>query len=219
MLGPCGGWEPDDCECTPEAGAEHVAAAQFILWGLTGKRYGLCDVVVRPCSLWQCQTRRRCCGSDDVILPGPVVEITEVLVDGVALADGDYRVDNHHILVSHVGPWPSCQNFSDPAPGSLQVSYVRGLAPPPGAGLMVAELACELAKAACNDSSCRLPKRIQSKSRQGVTVVYDDFVADMTGLFMVDAWVAQANKPQRVRRVWTPDIPEPRFQTWPEPGE
>jgi hypothetical protein len=146
-----------------------------------------------------------------------VSEITSVLVDGVAVDPADYRVDNYNILVSQIGPWPSCQDFSDPAPGSLQVTYVRGVAPPSGAGVIVAELACELAKAACNDAACRLPKRITSKSRQGVTVTYDDFVGDMTGLFLVDTWVAQANKPQRSRRVWSPDLPPARITTWSAP--
>lgn len=134
-------WDPD--ALTPEQ-MFALQVATELLWRLSGGRYGLCEITVRPC-------RKRCtgsfnfglygglqpyvyggqwlnagcsCDSDcgcgpicEIALPGPVDSIVSVVVDGVTLAPDSYRVDNAKWLV-RVGQtsdcWPECQHLELP---------------------------------------------------------------------------------------------------------
>lgn len=63
-----------------------------------------------------CSNANDCsCGRlSEVILPGPVGEITQILIDGQSIAPSRYRVDNGNRLVS-TDPtltWPLCQDMS-----------------------------------------------------------------------------------------------------------
>ena len=70
-------------------------------------------------------------------------------------------------------------------------------------------LALELAKAACMDRDCALPARLQTVTRQGVTVqVQDDFdemQEGRTGIWLVDSWVTSIRKPRQLARAYNPD--------------
>lgn len=55
MSGPCG-WKVTKCGCgscwstyTPEVRETAEALATGIMWAATGRKYGLCDIVVQPC--------------------------------------------------------------------------------------------------------------------------------------------------------------------------
>jgi hypothetical protein len=135
-----------------------------------------------------------------VNLPGPVDSVTEVWIDGVQLDADAYRVDNHSKLIRvDGGDWPACQDMlSDPTvPGtdSFMVVFDQGVPVPAGGQIAAGILACEMAKAACRDNSCKLPQRLQSITRQGVTMTVLDSFSDLyehgaTGLWLVDNWVA-----------------------------
>lgn len=172
------------------------------------------------------------CGADKcscsyvptVTLAGPVVEVTQVRVNGNVLDPTAYRLDNHAYLVRTDGDdWPSCQNMlADPATDddTFEVTYVIGVEVPPGGELAAGVLACEMAKAACNSSSCRLPQRIQSFTRQGVTMTVLDNYDTMyklgtTGLWVVDSWIASINsaKARAGIRIASPDIRPTRRTT------
>lgn len=163
-------------------------------------------------------------GAASLMLPGPIASVEQVTIDGVVLAPENYRVDNHRFLVRTDGErWPVCQDMSMPVtePDTFEVQYSQGSAVPIGGMLAAGVLACELAKAACRDGSCQLPQRIQSITRQGVTVAvldsFDDIDTGHTGIWVIDSWVASVTKPRRRGRVYSPDIPRPamRSTSWP----
>lgn len=151
----------------------------------------------------ECAGRCSCKGLSRVDLAGPVDAVTGVMLDGVSYGpdDGVYVVDNNRWL-SRVdgGKWPTCQDQSTPTSesGSFEVTYTLGVPVPAGGKLAAAQLACEMAKAICLSTECRLPQRIQTITRQGVTTAVLDSFADLyergtTGLTMVDMWVASEN--------------------------
>lgn len=198
-------WEVDTA-CLPDAQAPAdidrlaavVDAAVGILWALTGRQYGLCPTIARPCpsppqatpwwpggmpgtgwipildgGTWRnepiCATGA-CAptGPSVVILPGPVHEITEVRVDSDILDPGSYALEGDRLLRA-TGTWPA-QDLTRPAgtPGTWTVTYLRGLPAPPGAARMAGILAAEL-HAACTGGKCRLPRRATSVQRAGVS--------------------------------------------------
>jgi hypothetical protein len=173
----------------------------------------------------QCGTNCSCDTHASIGLPGPVGAIVEVLIDGVLVDPTTYRVDNHRYLVrTDGGIWPSCQDVAAPssAEGTWQVTYLHGLSVPLGGQVAAARLACELWKAACGDASCQLPRRVQSITRQGVTIglldSFDDIDKGRTGIWTVDSWVASVTRVvPRGGQVFSVDRPRTpnRRQTWP----
>ncbi|HEY1319091.1 MAG TPA: hypothetical protein VGF32_02540 [Streptosporangiaceae bacterium] len=189
------------------------------LWGpvlLNGQWYNVgCGV----CGNDECSCPAVC----SLSLPGPVAAVTEVILGSTILPDTAYRVDDGHLLVRLDGScWPPCQNMGAPvgAADTWQVTYSRGLPVPVGGQVAAGILACELAKAACADSTCKLPQRIQTVSRQGVTVAvldaFEDVLKGRTGIWLIDSWVASITGPPRAGRVYSPDLhPAGRRTTWP----
>jgi hypothetical protein len=171
-----------------------------------------------------CRDECSCGGPPALRLPGPVASITQVLIDGVVLPQpGHYRVDNHTLLVRTDGEaWPTCQDMSAPttAENTFEVSYLYGATVPPQGQLAAGVLACELGKAAAQDPSCLLPRRLQTIARQGVTMTFLDSMDDLdkgrTGIWVVDSWVASLMNPPVSGRVFSVDIPRPRVRvtTW-----
>jgi hypothetical protein len=106
-------------------------------------------------------------------------------------------------------------------PNTWQVDYLLGQPVPIGGQIAAGVLACELAKAACSDGSCQLPQRIQTITRQGVTIAmidsFDDVSHGATGIWIIDSWVSSIVNTPVPSRVYSPDIPRPRHrsQTWP----
>ena len=228
---PCD-WEPD-MSCCPiweqisapqQAFALQVATE--IVWLLSGRRFGLCEITVRPCRTpctgmpswpwptsgplgaaytpvmdggqWlniacgSCPDECSCSTLCSVVLPGPVDSVTEVKRDGAVVPAGEYVVLDHRELVarSDTGEcWPTCQDLSlpDTEPGTFSVRYRQGIPVPPGGLNAAATLACELGKACANLSGCRLPKRVQSVTREGVQLAFIDpmdFLSEgLTGIY------------------------------------
>lgn len=268
MTGPCN-WPLLGCEdcgdldaLDPEEGsppegqvsrAAIEAMAVAYLWNWTGKRFGLCDVKIRPArqdcygssyagraghpdtlsgssgSTWGwtpvlvggswlnigcgvCGDECGCSRLTSIRLPGPVASIDEVLVDGEILDASAYRVDNRKRLVRQDGgEWPVCNDLSldDTEPGTWSVKYQQGVEVPEGGQIAAGVLACEFAKAVCKSNDCRLPQRIQTVTREGVTVgVLDPFdgIADgRTGIWLIDSWVASVVHAPARSTVHSPD--------------
>lgn len=193
------------------------------MWGpvlLAGQWYNLaCGICGDLCS---------CVGTPQALrLPGPIDSITQILIDGQALAQAAYRVDNGWVLVRQDGDgWPSCQDMSLPAGevGTWSIEYVKGTPVPLGGQVAAGVLAIELAKFACRDSTCQLPRRVQSVTRQGVTVAildsFDDVDKGRTGVWLVDSWVASVTRRPKGGTVASVDIPRPRHRvtTWTAPA-
>lgn len=195
---------PESSSDDPEALATEVAleAAKMlaveVLWSLSGRRFGVCPTVVRPCpqayppglsrrpmpgqyeifswrdygwALTGCGCGSMCAltGPGMVHLPGPVSEVTAVYIDGVEIADSEYVVEGDVLYRTGAGWWPS-QDLSRPATeaGTWKVEYLRGEPPPEGTAKLVGLLAAEFFNA-CTGGKCRLPRTVTEVSRQGVT--------------------------------------------------
>lgn len=164
-----------------------------------------------------------CCGAKcEVELP-PTVSITSVVVDGATVDPSAYRIDNGDLLVRTDGDcWPQCQDM-DVNPGAVNTFTVTGAfgRPVPQEALdATGLLACEIGKGILG-APCRLPQRMQSLSRQGVTVQFPGATTyldrGLTGLNEVDQLVVQLN-PGRLTRpplVLSPDVSPIRRTTWP----
>lgn len=178
-----------------------------------------------------CSCTTGCCSVCKLDLPfTPAASVTSIQIDGAVLApeyrsDPDdaespmfptYRVDSYDRLVRlDGGCWPGCQDLSLPLSeeGTWAITYDFGIPVPAGGQIAAAELACEFAKACSGDSSCKLPSRVQSVSRQGVTMTLLDTLSDLwkegrTGLFNVDLWLSAVN-PHGLRErsaVYTPEL-------------
>lgn len=217
-------------------------AVQY-LWNWTKRRFGPCEVSYRPCRSgcrgyggvfpWviggrfynlrcgQCGDSCSCKHVSQIVLPGPIAEPTEILIDGEVLPLDAVRVDNYDILVRvDGGHFPECQDLGANVDeiDTWQVSYLQGEAIPAGGSLAAGQLACEYAKSICGDPSCRLPQRISSITRQGMTIaMLDDFRGldeGYTGIWMIDSWISAANNPPKRSTVSSPDVPVPRQTTW-----
>lgn len=170
-----------------------------------------------------------CCTCEpdcQVWLPGPVNSIVEVSVDGVLVDPDTYRVDDGQWLVrthdeSTDDCWPLCQDYNlNSGTGVFEVTYRRGL-PVPSVLLRAAgELACEWAKN-CVGQACRLPQRVTSIARQGVSVSLTDvdqlLANGLTGLVTVDQVITRFNPYRLVSpmKIASPDDPVVRQVTWP----
>jgi hypothetical protein len=172
-----------------------------------------------------CSAMNGCsCGANSlkaVELPGPVSSVVEVVVNGAVLPKDTYWLREDRWLVRKDGQWPSVQDMDRPAGevGTWSVRYRRGLDVPTGGQLAAGVLACELAKAAQGDEDCGLPKRLQSMSREGVSIgVLDPFEAATamtwninevpkisTGIWVIDSWVAGVNVPRQFAGVRSVD--------------
>lgn len=263
-----GSWLPAYCSadgdpdtpCTAIAGLNAdmaelvVQSAVDFLWNFSGKRFGVCPVVIRPCrescfdgnttyrghgrgmsypglpwyggyglspaligGQWlnlpcgnSCSGPCSCGPIEQVDLGGGVDSINSVTIDGLELAESDYRLDNSRYLVRlDGGTWPECQDMaSDPmdaGSNSFAVSFNLGLPVPAGGRIAAGVLACHIARGICGDGSCQLPARVTRASRQGVELTFDS-LADVwkngsTGLFAVDSWLASVNVSRRGGRV------------------
>lgn len=176
--------------------------------GCAGSSFGCCTCEP-TCQVW---------------LPAPVNSIpaTGVSVDGAIVNVDSWRVDNGMWLVRTDGEcWPTCNDYDvDSGVGVFQVTYLQGLAVPSVLLRAAGEIACEYAKS-CTGAACRLPQRVQSLTRQGVSIsmvdVDDLLKAGFTGIQTVDQVIAAFN-PYGLKsppRVYSPDAPVTRMVTYP----
>jgi hypothetical protein len=144
----------------------------------------------------------------------PVTAVSEVLVDGAVVDAANWQVWNGNILLRTDGKvWPHCQNLllATTETGTFQVSYTHGV-PVPSLGVQAAlSLAAELVRWwAWTEGECRLPKRITSLTRQGVTAIAVDPMTIIqeggTGLPDADLFVASVMKGPRRARISTPGV-------------
>lgn len=188
-----------------------------------------------------CGDTTGCCNcqpSCQVWLTPPVSGIVEVrFSDGTVIDPSTYRVDDWQWLVrqgsavtgsADTDCWPMCNDMNFPVQGALapadgsawQVTYLWGLPMPSVLQRAAGELACEWAKN-CLGQACRLPQRVTSISRQGVSVSLADvdqlLENGLTGLTTVDN-VIRAFNPYRLpsrMKVSSPDLPTIRRTTSP----
>jgi len=169
-----------------------------------------------------CGSNLGCCTcqpSCQVWLPGPVASIpaTGITQDGAVVPVNSWRVDNGMWLVRTDDEcWPDCQDYdADSGTNTLMVTYQQGLPVPAILSRAAGELACEWAKS-CLGQPCRLPQRVQSISRQGITIAMVDvdslLIRGFTGIQTVDQVIAMFN-PYGLKsemKISTPDAPVSR---------
>ena len=166
-----------------------------------------------------------CAKVQQISLPGPIMSVDEVIIDGQLVLGTAYQVQNDKWLVRvDGGSWPTCNDLSADSslglgqPGTWQVTYTKGSEVPIGGQVAAGVLAVEFAKSACGDKDCALPKRLASISRQGVTMAvldtFDDIEVGHTGIWVIDSWVASVRKAPQRSRVASPDTRPVRRTTW-----
>jgi len=238
LTGPCADYDTD----TTLIG-DMLQAASDVLYELSGRQFaGECDeqvvhprqdcaCVIRPYHLRHPMSlfRRALCSCD---LPRvtlgmyPLVSVEEVIVAGVTLDPSEYRVENDRWLVRLADAdgqwrsWPCCWDREDPE--AFQVTFTAGMAPPPMGVRAAADLACQLILANQPDGAadCLLPERVQTITRQGVSVTVLDPMEFLdhgrTGIYSVDLFLSAYN-PNRLQDrpvVMSPDV-GPRSRRWP----
>lgn len=192
--------------------------ASNLLYKLSFRRYpGICRETVRPCP----HAARCGCGYVSTVrLPStPVVRIVSVAIDGATLDPTGYRLDNYRNLVrldagDGVTTWPCWQDHRLAATeaNTFAVTYDYGLEPPEDGVFAAAALSCQLALSFSPETAgqCRLPKRITSMVRQGVSIAVLDpldlFEQGRTGipevdLFLASEKVGRAQRPATARRL------------------
>lgn len=218
-----------DIDTQQQTDAENLAVA--VLWSLSGRQFGVCPVIARPCRqpcngllnewgyglpmgvpffpVWDGGNWRNIscnCGPKcswvapnvvHLVSSGqPIQDVTEVVIAGEVLPDDQYKLEGD--LLYRIGAdWPH-QDLTRPLdePGTWSVTYTRGNPPPPGTAKLVGLLAQEFL-AACSGGKCRLPRRVQSVSRQGVSYQMIDPTSILkegkTGIPEIDLWLQAVN--------------------------
>lgn len=140
------------------------------------------------------------------------VELSELLVPVY-----DLEVeDDHSFIADGFVVHNCCQRLElpDTEVDTWSVEYVYGQGPPPGGIAAAASLGCQLSLARQPETvgQCRLPKRVTSVVRQGVSMTLLDpltlFSEGRTGLEDVDLWLASVmvGNSRRPATVWRPDL-------------
>lgn len=138
------------------------------------------------------------------LLPdAPITAITSVLDENAVAVDYVAELPAGVIYRQDGCPWE---------PGTT-ISYTHGIAPPVGGKRAAILLATELGKS-WTGAKCNLPKRIETVTRQGLTVNVAS-VEWGTGIWDIDAWLRSVNPRQLMRRAsaWSPDAARLRRTT------
>lgn len=234
-FGPCEPWiDPQDvAECCGVDGvgtdtslfAASARAATDILYPLAAHRFqGICSRTVRAGLDWPCGiqvlSRGHLVGWEGASLPSrkillpnyPVIEVTQVKIDGDVLASTEYRLDGNQWLTRMADAdgnrqtWPSFgrDDLEDTEEGTFSIRYRFGQNVPSAGVMAASQLACEVYKA-CDQSGqvnqCRLPSGTVRITTNGVTVDLAKFrtwawtrrEGWKTGLPLVDAFLSAVN--------------------------
>lgn len=134
-----------------------------------------------------------------------VTEITSVTINGDSFTS--YNLTRSGWLERVDGKsWDVCS-------GTTVITYRHGEPPPIGGVQAAVALGIELARDMFNLGKCKLPRRLTTVTRQGVTVDIADSLDILerggTGLTSVDLWLRAVNPEARPQRagVWSPDVP------------
>jgi len=144
------------------------------------------------------------------LLDAPVTSIDTVQIGDIELIHGDdYDAD---LPVGMV--WRTSRR-TWPTDGTARITYRHGLVPPIGGQRAATLLALELGKS-WTGAKCNLPKRIETISREGLTVNLAVALQGWrTGIWDIDAWLLSVNPHMLSRRAraWSPDVVHTRRST------
>lgn len=208
---------PETCSndaVTPTTLDAALRFASDVLYNLTRRRYrGECTDTFHPFGCAGCWSSG--CASSrhfGLELPGqPVRAITSVVIDGVEIDPSEYYVVGERYLRRLSGSWPCGCNLNDL--DRFVVTYTYGRTPTPSLVRAAAILGWEFALAwtpSCA-GACRLPRRVTSVTRQGVSFAVVDpltlFKDGLTGVPEVDMLIQSELYGEGHRRaaVYVPD--------------
>lgn len=206
---------PGECERIERPCGGGCLTGLSLLPGMPASQVG--SLVSSPWPFRDAAPSCGCAGLSRVKLGGfPITEIIEVLVDGEVVPPDEYQVDSRRYLTGRRRPdgslriWPNCQflELADTEVGTWSVRYRYGDDPPQGGVKSAASLGCQLALScqpeALRDGRCRLPKRVTTITRLGVTLAVIDpftlFRDGLTGLPEVDLWLGSVRHGDKSRR-------------------
>lgn len=139
----------------------------------------------------------------------PITDITGVTIDGTAFTEWDADLRHGMLYRSDGCGWDLCQ-------GEISVDYTHGEPPPEGGVQAAVTFAVQLHKGSAGAGDCELPERVQSLTRQGVSMTMLDpqefLDQGRVGLYSVDVWLRAVNPHGRGERarVYSPDVPRLR---------
>jgi hypothetical protein len=183
-------------------------------WGSWSGWYGILPLLNLTCGICGPGPGCSCTYLHRIDLGRPVNTVDTVTINGDILDSSAYRLDENHWLTRVDGDsWPTSQDLSVEG-GTWSVEFTYGYAPTAGGKLACGQLAHEIGLAILGNANCRLPQRVASISRQGVTVSFDDLQqflqSGLTGLPLVDEFIITSN-PNRLQsrtRVYRADAPK-----------
>jgi len=208
--GPCSPWiNATDVEqltgCTDvDADEPMIEVASGVLYKLSGEQYpGVCSTTVNPGVYCGCgDATGPCCAGVRYLVLGalPVVAVQEIRLDGEVVSPFEYRLHGQRLYRLPDGNnvrqvWPCCRRPDRVPDERIEVDFTYGEAPPRAGVLAAATLACELLRATGEtEGECRLPQRVQTITRQGITMAMLDPMAFLdngrTGIYEVDLFLA-----------------------------
>lgn len=167
------------------------------------------------------------CSQVSEIYLSDVDQVLNVRIDGV-----DYDpcsmvavYDRSRIVRTDGGEWPICQELGKTdGPGTWSITVLQGQCVSPGASLVTGTLMCEFLKACLKRDDCQLPRRLQTITRQGVTLGFNDLFENLgilrTGIFEIDAWIEeQRYVGAATPSIISPELPQQTELTWPRQGD
>lgn len=210
------GNQPDDADDAVVAAA--LLMAQETLFALSGHRFGDCTVteVYEARGGGTCMPtpfmgddrewrNERGTGLEFLHLSRhPVRSVSDVWVGGVQQAPSTYRLSRNRLAKLPRGSvWSSGVD--------IEVTYRYGAVLDAGAALAMGALTLEFV-AAILGKECRLPSKVTSVVRQGVSQTFETwetlFAQGRTGITVADHWLRAVN-PTRIierTRVYSPDM-------------
>lgn len=157
-----------------------------------------------------------------VSLPRPLHEVTAVWVNGEKLESGQYVVIEGVVYPAGDTVFPENQDLSGnyhTDTNTFAIEFTHGTTPPMAGQIAAGVLSLEIMRSLCKDTGCKLPERLQSITRQGVTMGFVDTFEGLedgkTGLWLVDSWVSSLRGAKRPSAVHSPDgsnNPRKRYQ-------
>lgn len=153
-----------------------------------------------------------------VTLPGfPIVDVEMISIDGTDLDPSEWLiVEDRSVIRTGNKSWPLWQRIDRPL-GEAQtfgIRYTFGTAVPPEGTLAARVFGVEIGKspAFLDDKSCRIPKRLQQITREGMTAVIIDPFQFLDkggfGIYEVDTFINSTNPHHLSRdaKVLNPDL-------------
>lgn len=222
-----------------------IISASECLYALSGRKFpGIKQSVVRPVARleqspefatnlpWPMNSWGFCCGGIHATCyaprfiglgRSPIVSIEEITIGGDVVDPINYRVDDQKWLMKTdcCSGWPTCGDCGD-----FIVSFTFGQNPPQMGKDAALVMSAEIYRAMTPGvSQCKLPARLTSITRQGVSfAVIDpmDFLNNgLTGVYQIDMFINAFNPARQIRKplVWSPDmVNTAKRQTWPSGG-